>query len=525
MKEEKEDGENENSRNKSIQLSRKKAKRLAAKAAYKERRKARRLNAGSGRSKVFEADGLENVQYFIHGNLRHTKPYMFDYVARTKARWFGRGILEVYSAEFVAYSKEYYKKAIESGRITVNGTTVSTDYKLKDGDKIKHSVHRHEPPVSADPVVVHFEDDETVVVSKPSGLPMHPCGQYRHNSLTYILAKQRNDILHQVHRLDRLTSGLVVMAKTADRAASLSKQIRLNQVQKTYLARVRGRFPTGPEAFKDRLQEDSSMITCHTGKEEEGKTTTASSSSFYPPSSSSSPPLPSLPPKTTLITVSAPIACADKRVGKQVCGERAVAIHKADIAKRKGQIELKREQWEKTLKHAQTTFRLLSYDGTTSLIECKPKTGRTHQIRVHLEWLGYPIANDPCYGGQLFESNSYPPYGGLHTRDKRDEDQKEEGSSKKVNDTCEGDEKSVVSLDIEQFRQNHTDSQKICFQCREGSYWTDSRRRCSHIWLHALKYEGDNGWVYEVPVPSWAKETFDSRNACSKVLPFRQHDA
>eukprot|EP00466_Bigelowiella_natans_P016298 jgi/Bigna1/91418/estExt_fgenesh1_pg.C_1000027 len=496
MKEEKEDGENENSHNKSIQLSRKKAKRLAAKAAYKERRKARRLNAGSGRSKVFEADGLENVQYFIHGNLRHTKPYMFDYVARTKARWFGRGILEVYSAEFVAYSKEYYKKAIESGRITVNGTTVSTDYKLKDGDKIKHSVHRHEPPVSADPVVVHFEDDETVVVSKPSGLPMHPCGQYRHNSLTYILAKQRNDILHQpnaiaaqantklsknsntVHRLDRLTSGLVVMAKTADRAASLSKQIRLNQVQKTYLARVRGRFPTGPEAFK-----------------------------------------------TTLITVSAPIACADKRVGKQVCGERAVAIHKADIAKRKGQIELKREQWEKTLKHAQTTFRLLSYDGTTSLIECKPKTGRTHQIRVHLEWLGYPIANDPCYGGQLFESNSYPPYGGLHTRDKRDEDQKEEGSSKKVNDTCEGDEKSVVSLDIEQFRQNHTDSQKICFQCREGSYWTDSRRRCSHIWLHALKYEGDNGWVYEVPVPSWAKETFDSRNACSKVLPFRQHDA
>ena len=62
-------------------------------------------------------------------------------------RWIGRTILDVYSTEFGAYSREYYKEAIQSGRIRVNGNKLSEDYILKNGDKITHTVHRRRPDI------------------------------------------------------------------------------------------------------------------------------------------------------------------------------------------------------------------------------------------------------------------------------------------------------------------------------------------------------------------------------------------
>jgi 23S rRNA-/tRNA-specific pseudouridylate synthase len=89
-----------------------------------------------------------------------------------------------------------------------------------------------------------LEDEEYVVVNKPASIPVHESGAYRFNSLLFILAKERNlHFLHNMHRLDRLTSGIVIFAKTKDAAAKFSKDMDSGDIQKTYIARVKGEFP------------------------------------------------------------------------------------------------------------------------------------------------------------------------------------------------------------------------------------------------------------------------------------------
>ena len=91
------------------------------------------------------------------------------------------------------------------------------------------------------------ETDTLIAVSKPPSIPCHPCGAYRFNSLMFILAKEpvipNQPPLHLVHRLDRVTSGLVVIAKSKEAAQQVSQEIRDKSTRKTYLARVQGTFP------------------------------------------------------------------------------------------------------------------------------------------------------------------------------------------------------------------------------------------------------------------------------------------
>ena len=110
------------------------------------------------------------------------------------------------------------------------------------------------------------ETADLLAVSKPASLPMHPCGAYRFNSLLHLLSVEPlpgraippdpTARLLLVHRLDRVTSGLVILAKSATAAATISEEIRRHDTEKCYLARVRGRFP-GPRAARlRRLPED-----------------------------------------------------------------------------------------------------------------------------------------------------------------------------------------------------------------------------------------------------------------------------
>ena len=117
--------------------------------------------------------------------------------------------------------------------------------------------------------------------------------------------------LHTVHRIDRLTSGLLLYARNSSKAKEMSEQIRTRVVKKEYFCRVEGNFP-------------DELITCQE-----------------------------------------PISIASEKIG--VC-----------IVSSKG-------------KDCHTDFQKLSYNGQTSLVLCKPKTGRMHQIRVHLQFLGHPI--------------------------------------------------------------------------------------------------------------------------------------
>jgi RluA family pseudouridine synthase len=212
---------------------------------------------------------------------------------------------------------------------------VGTGHILRQNERVLYKFHRHEPEVLATNVVVLHQSEAVVVVRKPATIPMHPIGRFSRCSMTEVLKAQHPALgpLRITHRLDRLVSGLLILARTKHAAATLVKCFALRQVKKTYLARVKGAFPAGVKVVSEPLglvRDD--------------------------------------PPEY------GPVAEAD---GGKPC---------------------------------RTTFERLRVlvDGT-SLVWCRPTTGRTHQIRVHLKVLGHPISNDPKYGGSNTDLALPPP--------------------------------------------------------------------------------------------------------------------
>ena len=180
--------------------------------------------------------------------LRIIYPYQHTFTTFCKARWIGHTILDVYSTEFGSYPESYYTIAIQQGRIRVSDQIVPIDYKLKAHDALMHTVHRHEPGVmvkydTAPYVHIVEETADLMAIDKPSTLPVHSCGGYHRNSLMSLLHETyKNQKFYTIHRLDRLTSGLLVIAKNAKVAQEWGQAIQLRDCQKIYLARVKGHY-------------------------------------------------------------------------------------------------------------------------------------------------------------------------------------------------------------------------------------------------------------------------------------------
>ncbi|CAD8210485.1 unnamed protein product [Paramecium octaurelia] len=240
-------------------------------------------------------------------------------------------LLDAMEKEFRAYNKEYYENAINEGKITVNGVRVSPEYKLEHGMQIEHATTRVEPPILDLPVDIVFEDDSFVVVSKPPSMIVHTGGGYHYNCLSAILHFEHGlKDLYVLHRLDRLTSGLLIFSKNRLLAQKFHDANSKLNVQKTYLARVQGNF-------SEDIKENNKPQYCVSMKD-------------------------------------AIFACCKEEDAQKL-----------------------------DAKSATTKFEKLWYDpiSDSSLLECKPITGRTHQIRVHLADLGHPILNDIGYGGKF----------------------------------------------------------------------------------------------------------------------------
>jgi tRNA pseudouridine synthase 9 len=338
-------------------------------------------------------------EYYFEQGLRKVKPYEFIYQTYAKQRWLGLTLYRVFEKEFNDKSALYYKKAIETGKITVNGLKVELDYIIQNSDLIENRVHRHEPPVNDQKIDIVHESEDILVISKPGSMPVHPTGRYYHNTATMILANDGYKDLHPVNRIDRLTSGLILFARNKTKAASMMKMMQNRDIQKTYYARVRGKFP-------------HEQIECNQ-----------------------------------------PIETVSHKAGVNMISPNG--------------------------KPCSTGFKFVSFNGITSLVECQPKTGRTHQIRVHLQYLGFPIANDPLYCSSAWDQND-----------------KELGQVELVNRVTD---KVFAKKDV-------IDDYEGCFECR------DIRRDpCVEelsIWLHSFRYLTDQ-WSYETPLPYWALEGFD----------------
>ena len=253
--------------------------------------------------------------------------------------------LDIYLSSETDISRSKIQKLIKQGKILVNDKEVSSSYtvKLNDNIVINDELDFDIEVVPENiPINVVYEDEYLLVVNKESGMVVHPApGNYTGtlvNALLYRFGKEKTKNLRPgiVHRIDKDTSGVMVVAKDDKTLELLSNMIKEKQVKRTYYALVDGIIPHS------------------TG------------------------------------TIDAPI-------GRDINNREKMAV--TDI----------------NSKDAITHFTVLKRFKNTNqtLIECNLDTGRTHQIRVHLSYIGYPIYNDPVYGKRK-ETTSFGQF--LHSK-------------------------------------------------------------------------------------------------------------
>lgn len=232
------------------------------------------------------------------------------------------------------YSRTYVKYLIDNGLVKVNDNDIKPSHHVEEGDAVFVEL----VPVDKDsadpediPLDIVYEDNAIIVVNKPAGLVVHPGAGNKTgtmvNALLFHCGKlpESDDVLRPgiVHRLDRDTSGIIVVARNDKALRSLCKQFQNRTVKKEYLAVVKG-----------RVELDNGLI------------------------------------------------------------EMPLARHEAD--RRKMCVDDERG------KEARSIYHVLKRFGRFSFLRVEPETGRTHQIRVHMQYIGHPIIGDLTYGGPSF---------------------------------------------------------------------------------------------------------------------------
>ena len=249
----------------------------------------------------------------------------------------GKRIDAYLAEELKDVSRVAVQRLITNGKVLVNDKKVKVSYKVQQGDKIQVE---EEKPVEISikaqkiPLDIIYEDDDIIVINKPKGMVVHPANGNPDGTLVNAVMAICKDSLSGiggeirpgiVHRLDKDTSGIIIVAKNDKAHINLSEQIKDHKVKKTYIALVRGIV-----------------------KENEA-------------------------------TIKMPIGRSDK--------------------------DRKKMAVTKNGKEAITHFKVLKRYEKYTLLQVNIETGRTHQIRVHLSQIGYPIVGDQVYSNGKNEWN------------------------------------------------------------------------------------------------------------------------
>jgi 23S rRNA pseudouridine1911/1915/1917 synthase len=244
------------------------------------------------------------------------------------------------SQQLQTHSRAYLQQLIERGQVLVDGRVAKSGYRLRTGDRVTVALPAPQPSSTLPeriPLDVLYEDTHLLVVNKPAGMVVHPSpGNTTGTLVNALLAHcaqlsgiggiERPGI---VHRLDKDTSGAIVVAKDDLTHRGLARQFADRQVTKRYIAVVRGAMP-----------------------EAEG--------------------------------------VIDAAIGRHPVHRQKMSTH------------------SRVGREAVTEFRVLERFGLYTLVELRPRTGRTHQIRVHMAALGHPLLGDPTYGRSRKEPAGSP---------------------------------------------------------------------------------------------------------------------
>lgn len=234
-------------------------------------------------------------------------------------------------------TRTFAEKLIKNGEVLVNNKKQKVAYKINEGDIItieKQEAKDIKLKAQNIPVAIIYEDDDIIVVNKPKGMVVHPANGNPDGTLVNAIMAICKDSLSGiggeirpgiVHRLDKDTSGLLIIAKNDEAHVNVSEQIKNHEVKKTYIALVRG-----------IIKENEATI--------------------------------------------------DMPIGRSTSDRKKMAVNK------KG-------------KNAITHIKVLKRYDKYTLVEVNIETGRTHQIRVHLSYIGYPIIGDATYSNGKNEFN------------------------------------------------------------------------------------------------------------------------
>ncbi len=441
------------------------------------------------------------------------KPYHFDFSCSVKRRQAGKSVIDILVNEFSSRSRAYYEEAFRDGRLRIEGATkrkitYDASTPLGEGVRIRHLVHRHEPPVPNTEVKLIEEDDDYFVVCKPAGMPVHSGGQYRKNTVMGIVEATWPGVgwVAPAHRLDRPVSGVLICTKNKETARNVLDAITSGDTKKVYVARVLGRVEQETIDVDAPLYYDFGMGKAVVGVEgvdkilsdfpENGIETKRRNNDVNVAGGRvertndglDGPPQADGPP-TQSPEVSTHHHRTTKRAKKsKVPKEERRAIYVKKSAEHKN---------ERIFRPARTIVRLIGHskDGRTSLVECQPITGRTHQIRAHLAHIGHPIANDASYGGTIdghVNTGDLARTLGLHRR----------------LDEPSADSKEVYLNGVSTFKVDvkipEEDVDPACPHC---PYYVarDYPVDWTPLWLHALRYS-ICGRSFQAPYPKWVED-------------------
>ncbi len=240
----------------------------------------------------------------------------------------GKSLLEFLSGRFRYHDAGAWRSLVLEKAVTVNGRGAAPELILRKGDSVEYTVTLDEPEVDGNIVMV-LEEETFCVAHKPGNLPTHSDGNFITHTFIYLLRERLGAIgsavpVNPVNRLDRETSGLIVVSKNREAHRALTRQFEAGTVDKEYIAVARG-----------VVEKDEYTVTGAIARDEKS----------------------------------------------------AVSIRKTVVP-----------DDHPGARASTTVFRVMErLDGATVLL-CVPKTGRTNQIRVHLEHAGHPLAGDKLYG-------------------------------------------------------------------------------------------------------------------------------